>query len=172
MKRILKSFSLAPNRKRKHSELEALGFSRRKHCGSALMKDWGRLCLSRACTLEKLPLQEVSDQTKCRWQRQVFSTQSWNWLAISELTASRLPSHRPHCSHLAALAPACFWFAAGCRFGACRKLQTHPSGSPYLFFCFCILCPCLLQALELLFVCLMPTWSCRNPALKSTKVKY
>lgn len=130
----------------------------------ALIRDWGRL--RKAYTLERLH----RGQRKCRWRRQIFSTQSWDWLAVSKLTASSR-SHSPLCNCLAALGPICFCFTVPCSglFGAYRRTQTHPSGSPYFILGLCTLC--LLQALEL-FVCLVPTWSSRSPAPNSAKVKY
>lgn len=156
--------------KRKHSDIEDLSFCCGKHCGSTLRRDWGRLC--KAYALERLQ----RGQRKCRWWRQVFSTQSWDWLAASKLTASSILSHSPHCRALMPWALLAFGLQLGVvvYLGLVGRHQHTPSGSPYLIFCFCTLC--LLQALEPA-LCLPHTHtvlqsSSGSPAPNSAKVKY
>lgn len=121
MKRILKSFPLVPNRKRKkHSDIQDLSFCCGKHCGSALIRDRGRLFKERLHREpEKMQVVETSFLTPELGLAGSLQTHS--------LSPGSVHSHSPHCSCLAALGPTCFCFTVGCSglFGACRKTSTH-----------------------------------------------
>lgn len=60
----------------------------------------------------------------------------------------------------------------GVGLGLVESYKHTPLALPTSSFASAPSAPAYYRLWSLLFVCLMPTWSCRSPALKSTKVKY